>query len=330
MPRNQDIDNLRGLAMLAMIVDHATAYFLKDKTAYLFWNLSEWSVVAFLFCSAYLFYTREFIFGWKNFFAYVKKRFLRLYLPYFYFLIFYFPLRYFLYSKKIGLNDVVKNIFLYGGLDLNWLVLIFFELTLVFPVVYYFWKKNKVLYYLYFFVSLGSAVYYLYLRDWNYRFVMWLPWSLVIYFVIFYIENQKRWKRLLGLGIAAAIVYYASMQLVINLGHNVTQYYNKYPPNVFHISYGVFVTLIFYFMSKMKLFKVLRLEKILFFFSFYSYPIFFIHNLVIFSLDWMNVNLINWYVFTGVIIAITSVIVLLLNARKISPGLSGSRPRQRS
>lgn len=303
--------------MLAMIIAHATAYFLKDRFAFLIWDFSEWSVVTFLFCSSYLFYSRDFIFSIKNIVNYVKKRLVRLYLPYFYFLLLLFPLRYFLYTKKIDFDYIFKNVFFVGGLDLNWLVLIFFQLMFIFPIIYFFKKRSSFLYYLYFLVSLASSIYYLYVRNWDYRVIMWLPWSITIYFTIFFIDNQKKWEKLAIAAVVGFLVFLWSRSLVSNLGHNLTQFYNKYPPNIYHISYGIFSTLVLYFISKKNIFKILGLEGFLNFLSINSYPLFFVHNLAIFVLLWVGVKFSNWFSFFLVVFGLSSAVVLLMQTSQI-------------
>jgi len=56
MDRDKMIDNLRGMAMLAMIVIHSISYFFSDKLSFLIWDYSQWAVPVFFFCSFYLFF----------------------------------------------------------------------------------------------------------------------------------------------------------------------------------------------------------------------------------------------------------------------------------
>ena len=301
--------------MLSMIVIHATAFFLRNKITYYIWDINEWSVVTFLFCSAYLFFSRPFKLDKTSLVSYAKKRFNRLYVPYFVFLLAYFPLVFFLDAKKITLSYVLKNIFFIGGLDLNWLVLIFFELSIIFPLVYYFKEKKKSLYKLYFGLSLVSSIYFLFVRTQGdlYRVIMWLPWSLVIYFTIYFVENKHKFKKLFLLTLVSLLIFIGSFYLLSYLKHDLSQYSNKYPPNIFHLSYGIFFTYILYVISQKNIFKFLWFDRILNFLSINSYSLFFIHNLVIVYLDLTNIEFSNWVTFFATIFTISCTIQIGLN-----------------
>lgn len=327
MERNKNIDNLRGLAMLAMIVIHATSYFLRDKTAFYIWDLSEWSVVTFLFCSAFLFFNKKFSLDIKSTVNYFKKRIFRLYPTYFFFLLFYFPLAFHFEKQKMNPSYILQNIFFIGGLDLNWLVLIFFEFMIVFPIVYFFKTKNKFLYYAYLGLSFASSIYYLFVRDWNYRFIMWLPWSLVVYFTIYFIDNIKKYKKLVSLFILSTLAFVATWLLLSKLGHNLGQYENKYPPNLYHLTYGIFSTMILYWLSVKNVFGFLKFDRFLNFLSVNSYPLFFIHNLVIFVLTWERIQFTNWIQFFLAISAISFLAQIILI--QLLSRMTGQKPARK-
>lgn len=81
------IDNLRGISIIAMMIIHATAYFLKDKTAYFIWDNLEWAVPVFVFCSFYVLFEKNLEFKRDQLIAFYKKRLKRLILLYYLFLI---------------------------------------------------------------------------------------------------------------------------------------------------------------------------------------------------------------------------------------------------
>lgn len=92
--RNSTIDSLRGLAIVAMIMLHTNAYFLSRGGWVSFsWNWLHFAVALFVFCSVYLF--------WKKAPAqpypvmeYIKKRVLRLLIPYYMFLLVFLQIIY--------------------------------------------------------------------------------------------------------------------------------------------------------------------------------------------------------------------------------------------
>ena len=114
MPRNKHLDNLRGLSMILMILIHATAYFLNDKVAYFLWDSSQFVFPVFIFCSVYLFFKKNVLINRKNIFSYIKKRFSRLLISYYFFLLVFFLSMIFIGRTVPSLSYVFQNIFLYG------------------------------------------------------------------------------------------------------------------------------------------------------------------------------------------------------------------------
>jgi peptidoglycan/LPS O-acetylase OafA/YrhL len=309
MERDKMIDNLRGMAMLAMIVIHAISYFFNDKLSFLIWDYSQWAVPVFFFCSFYLFFKSS---KKINFFQYLKKRFLKLFVPYYVFLGFFYILLYFFEKKSFfDLNYLKANIFLYDGLDFNWLVLIFTYLTLLMPLILFF-KKNKFLYYGYFLLSLFSSIYLIFVKT-NYRLTMWLPWSVLIYFTIYFIEQEKNKKKLFLISFISLLIFLVTRMIEIKIGHNLSQYANKYPPTLYHLSYGIFSIIIIFLLSKKNIFNFLNFDKLLNFLSINSYSLFFIHILVMYYLNWINLKTSNWFTFFLLIFIVSSIIQLSLN-----------------
>ena len=311
MERDKNIDNLRGLAMLAMITIHVTVLYWNDKTAHFLWDSLQWAVPVFLFCSAYLFFSRPFDFTFSSIKKYFVKRMARLFIPYYVFLGVYTIFTYFFDKQKFNLSYFVGNFFAYKSLDLNWLVLIFFELIFIFPLIALFKRKSKFVYYLFCLASLASSIYFIFVRPQQYRFIMWLPWSLIIFFTVYFIENQKKIKKLFFTGLLFMIIFAACYLLEIKLGHPLNHFSNKYPPNLYHLSYGIFSIIILYFLSFSNLLK--PVQSILNFFSINSYEIFFIHNLVIFLFNWLHIKYGNWLVFFTIVIGLSVVLQIMLN-----------------
>ncbi|PJC34372.1 hypothetical protein CO048_00305 [Candidatus Roizmanbacteria bacterium CG_4_9_14_0_2_um_filter_35_15] len=315
MDRDKNIDNLRGLAMLAMIISHTTAYFLKDKLAFLIWDITEFAVPIFLFCSIYIFYQKLKTIDWSSFLKYLKKRLSRLLLPYYLFLLVYFFLIYFFEPKKLSFHHFFSNIFLYGGLSLNWLVLLFIYLIFLMPFIFLL-EERKLWFYLYGAFSLVSSLVFVFISPINYRLIMWLPWSLIIYLTIYVIKNKNNNKRLFLLAAISLTVFALLYFVEKKTGHKLIQYANKYPPNLYHLSYGAFSIVFFFWLSKKKIFQFLSFDKFLKFFSINSYSLFFIHNLVILILNWLNIRFFNWILFFIFVIAISMILQFFLNVAK--------------
>lgn len=306
MVRNHDIDNLRGLAMLGMMVLHACSYFLYNKTVWLVWNYLEWSVPVFLFCSFYI------TFG-NNKKIDFKKRLKRLYVPYLVFLSVYFFLVFFFEKNRFNLPNILASLFLYGGMDFNWLVLLFIYFTLLVPVVRWL-EKYKFLFYGFFSLSLISSIVLIFFSPLNYRLDMWLPWTVYIYFTYFFVKKENDKKFIGAIALVSILAFGGLYLLELKTNHNLSQYSNKYPPTLYHISFGIFSTIILYWLSKMKIFHVFNFHKILHFFSINSYSLFFIHILLIFLLTWTKaVKSMNVFSFFGVILGASVLLQIVLN-----------------
>lgn len=306
MDRNKHIDNLRGLAMLAMIVIHACSYFLKDKTTYLIWNYLQWAVPLFVFSSFYVFFSRS-----KK--IDIKKRIFRLLKPYYIFLFFYFGLLFFFEKKNFNLNYLSANIFLYKGVDFNWLVLLYVYFTFLMPVVL--WMKNKkYLFYGFFVLSFLSSIYFIF-QPFNYRLIMWLPWSVFMYFTIFFFKNEKNIKLLNFTAVISLFVFILLYWVEVRIGHNLSHFANKYPPTLYHLSYGIFWVIILYRLSQLKVFASSLVSKFLDFMSLNSYTLYFIHTLVLFVMVWTKYfTQWNWFMFFLVNLGLSSGILMFLKS----------------
>jgi len=311
-PRNFIIDDLRGLGIFVMIMIHTNVYFLSNKIAYTTLELSQFAVPLFVFCSSYLSFQKELVFTPKTFFEYVKKRFFRLLPPYYIFLAIYLIFTHLKEPKKITEQYVINNILMIGGLDFNWLVFLFLEFTFLTPFLYILRKKRHLLFMIFFITSMFSAVIFLrYTPLPNYRYFMWLPWSLVIIFALFFKELEKNKKFILGSIIISGLLFFLSRTYQDLTAHSLFQYNNKYPPNVYHLSYGIFATLILYKISEYNL--LLPFRKLFAYLSKFSYSIYFIHILVIYVVTVFMKIKFNWVSFFVSVLLISLTVQWILN-----------------
>ncbi|MCX6732154.1 MAG: acyltransferase [Candidatus Roizmanbacteria bacterium] len=313
--RLPEIDDIRGISIILMIMIHTNVYFLANKISYLTLELSQFAVVAFIFCSAYLFYLKQQVYGWSEFFSHLVKRIKRLVIPYYWFFAVYYIFLLIKEPKKLTLSYVTQNIFVIGGLDFNWLVLLFIELAILMPFISYLFEKKRAWFYIYTAAAfLSSLVFLKYTPLSYYRYVMWLPWSLVLIYT--YLFNQLKEKKSLFWIITAFCfaLYYILPPLILKpLGRSLFMYDNKYPPNLYHLAYGIGCVNVLYMLSQWKLFSNYIVQTVINFFSVYSYTIFFIHILVIFVVTvFFHFNF-NWITFFLAVTGITMLVQLLYN-----------------
>lgn len=297
------IDNLRGISIIAMMIVHAASYFLRDKTTYFIWDNLEWVVPVFIFCFFYVLLEKEIYRNNINWFDYFKKRLKRLLIPYFVFLFFYFLIVYFFDFKKFNLNYFLSNIFLYGGLDFNWLVLLFVYFTFLTPV---FFKiiKNNFLKIAYFILIILSSIFFIFYKI-NYRLIMWLPWSFYLYLIPLF--QKKDNKKILLITLLSFFLFLFLRFFELNIGHNLSQFSNKYPPTLYHLVFGSFWIGVLYFLLRKKEIKILN------FFSVNSYSLYFIHIMVLYLSVYFKIIPSNWFLFFLQIFIPTVLIQKLLN-----------------
>lgn len=296
-----EIDYLRGFAVIAMILIHTSVFYVSNPFAYFFWNYSQWAVPVFIYCSGYLYF--------KNYdlrimpssraqaegnYGYSKKRIIRLLVPYYMFLPFFFLALFIIHPKILTTNYILQSIFLTGGIQINWMVLLFLQFTFLMPILIWIYNKYRIFFWIYSLISVGSCILFLFwkpLFDW--RLIMWLPWSIVLLFSFFYIKKRKK-NFVFMIFILSLIIYPLSLFTVRYLGHSVNFYDNKYPPNMLIISFGVLIISGFYILKDKGvkwykndkwhlplLFLLSPLSHLLLFLSRYSYSIYFIHYVIL-------------------------------------------------
>ena len=303
--RNQLIDSLRGFSMIVMILTHATAYFPSDRIAFTLWNWSNFAVPIFLFCSVYLF-IKKYEDKPLPLFAFLRKRFVRLLVPYYLFLPLFLIVLLIVSPEKVTIQYILQSIFIIGGVDINWLVLLFLMLTIILPIFIWTYQKARVLFWFFFIASFACATFLLVGRfDFSYKFIMWLPWSLVLFFTLLYIRFEKRRKVLIGIFLVSSFIFLTTYFFQIAQHHSTVLIHNKYPPNLLYISFGLSI-LLFLSLSERVLFSNAKVLKIIKFFSNYSYSIYFIHYtfLIIFA-AYIKTFQLNWLTLFIVVLVAT-------------------------
>lgn len=284
--RIEEIDMLRGLSIFVMIFVHTAAYFLSVPLVFLLWDYGEFSVPIFIFCSSYLFFIKKYnIDTWKDLFLHIKKRLLRLLIPYYLFVLVFISLEKFKEPAKLTPLYIIQNIFVVDGISINWLVLLFIFFTLLMPVILYLFEHKRVYFYLYTLVASASALLLMFYHfSFNYRLIMWLPWSLLVVFSLLVVKNEQRKSFFPGMFIFWMIVFFILRYLQLFLHRSLTMYDNKYPPNLYHLSFGIVSIIILYYIAKKGVFQLPLIKNLFSFFSKNSYSLFFIHWVVIYVL----------------------------------------------
>jgi len=156
-----------------MIAIHTTAYFPEIPAVYALWDTLEFAVPIFIFCSAYIFFKQEYHREVSHTLGYFKKRFIRMMVPYYAFLILYIPLLQHFDHKKITQSFITANIFLTGGIDFNWMVLLFLMLSFLMPFLMYLYNKRRGFFIAYTILAAASSVLFLFWRPYNNYKIVW-------------------------------------------------------------------------------------------------------------------------------------------------------------
>jgi len=299
---------LRGIAIVFMILIHTSYYFIADKTAHFLWNWSQFAVPVFIFCSSYLFF-QKYRDTDISIVHYLKKRVVRLLIPYYIFLLFFLPVAFVLSPQKITVRYIIQSIFLIGGVDINWLVLLFLFFTLFLPFINSIFRKKKVLFIFYTVVSLVSSILFvLYSFPFSYKWFMWLPWSVIVLFSLFFVLYEKR-KLFLPVSFIILFVLFVLTYQIERVSHHHTGFFqNKYPPNIYFLLYGMCSIIALYFLARIIILNR-WLTSVVYFFSRYSYSLYFTHyTVLIIGAAFFHTLVFNWISFFLAVLSMTVIV----------------------
>lgn len=306
-----EIDFLRGVSLFLVILIHCTVYYFSNPIARTVWNYAQLSVPVFIFCSFYIFFAKEFT-SQESLWLYLTKRIKRLLIPYFIFVPFFLVLLFFLNPLILNTKYVIQSITLTGGIELNWLILLFLELTVILSVL----KATKYKEYFLFPLTVCSILISLFFVFFhlpsaiNYKLIMWLPWSLILGFSYLFVKFQRKKIALLLLGIACCSMYLLLHVYLVTHGQSTIFRENKYPPNLYYLSYGMTSIIVLYFLAPV--FTVLK--KPITFLSTYSYQLFFIHYFfLIWFVQYKQLLDLPWWVFFCIVCGTTIITQLFLS-----------------
>lgn len=289
------IDFLRAAAIIGVIVVHTLQYNLKDSLTRFIWNYGHFIVPALIFCSGYVMEKHQYSFDkLSNIFSWWKRRLIRLLLPFYLYLVIHFLLLIIFPAFFSGLGlikspaYILKSVLLIGGIDANWLPLLFIEMMLIFSVLKLIIKRPFILGF-YILLAVFTTVFYtsrtafgISLYD-NYRLLMILPYSLIILLAIKAAQGEKfEVNKKLYLIIIPFCTIILGLLLTIwpNL-RSISLIIHKYPPGLYYLSYGLIISSLIILISTLKLFQQGIVNRFIIFTSKESYTLFFVSFIVL-------------------------------------------------
>lgn len=295
--RFDEVDVLRALGIIAVIAIHVLTYDLSSPINKFLWNYLQFFIIAFVFCSGYVLsaaYKKSFTSLLDILFWY-KKRFIRLIFPFWIYLIVHFSLWIIFpqFFSGLGLTKTtdyfIKSAVLLGGTNFNWLPLLFLQLTFLFPFFISWINKKKIIIVYLLGASFITLLFTLFRFPYSYyRFVMWIPWSLVLILAMYvYIKSSKDNvlssvnKRYLITGLLFLVIF-LFIHLFVPLTNASTNFYDhKYPPDLYYLSFGISATFFSLIVARLNFWQNVTLKNIYGYISRNSYQIFFIHYIIL-------------------------------------------------
>jgi hypothetical protein len=212
-------------------------------------------MVLLIGCSYYISNSKKQI----NYMSYVKKRFVRLIIPTWIFISIFFIVFYLISVLRaenyyFGLNQIVGSYTIMNGINsigFIWIMRVFFIIALVCPVILIFSNRIK-----------NNLIYFLYLSVYYFIYALLILFSgkihgLISLFYINIIIYGVGYSFIAAIGIRLPIMnkkevdflcvafMFLSLLLMYHNNFAYTQQF-KYPPTIYYISYGMFVSLLLY------------------------------------------------------------------------------------
>lgn len=306
--RRIDIDILRVIGLLCIILAHVNP----PKKIFI---LRNFDVVLMIIISSYLG-----IISFKKigYLQYIKKRFKRLVVPTWIFLVIFFIIAYIFNLCIINKKILFDSFSLMSGIGYVWVIRIYFIISILIPICKKLidTKSTK-------FIVLSTIIlYFIYEILYYYgifnnitienllAYIIPCYTLIILSYYIFKINNKK--KVLITfisfiIFISLTIYFYRTTNTLMNI-----QEY-KYPFRIYYLSYGVFVSsFLILCLTNDKLCNILN-NKIISFLSYNSLWIYLWHILIIYILKKYTFT---WYINYIILIIIPSLIVILQNKTK--------------
>jgi hypothetical protein len=235
-------------------------------------------------------------------------------MPYYIFLLFFLPTLFLLQRETVTPHYILQSFLAIGGVDIGWLVLLFLMFALLMPLFTFLFQKSKLFFWLGFILSTASTIVLLwYNPQISYKSIMWLPWSLLLYFTFFYQKFEHKKEKLITLFIITSMLFLGAYDIRLLSEKSTVLIHNKYPPNIFYLSYGMSLFLLLSFFLKRITFAPV-IAKPLHFFSRYSYQLYFIHYLLLTIIAAFLPQLkLPWYLFFIILIGASVITQQLLS-----------------
>ena len=290
------IDYLKLIGLLCIILAHVC------KNQYIM-RLRNFDVTLLIIISGFLAIDsyERLLKNNKPIFEYYKKRILRLLIPTWTFLIIYFIIIRIVCINDVypySINNIIRSFLLLDGIGYVWIIRVYLICSFLTPLFYYLNNKIKNSKIKIFFLLIVYIIYELFVYYkintlniiFEYYIAYLIPYGIVYIFGM--ISRKKERKKDIIISITFFFVHILTAIILYFKNNNVIQLTQamKYPPRIYYLSYGIFVSFLLFFVLK----KInLKKFKIIDFCSKSSLWIYLWHIMIIFLLN-TYYNSLNW------------------------------------
>ena len=305
MKREIKYDILIIIGLAAIILAHV------NPSKYIF-QLRNFDVVLMILISSYLGLK-----SYKNigFVEYIKKRFIRLVIPTWIFLVIFFCLNFFFNFIVVDYKTIITSFSLHSGIGYIWIIRIYFIIAFLIPICSVLLSKSKK--YTYIFTIFLYILYEIMchfgffnnnILEYLFAFIIPCYTLIIISTLIFNLGN----KQLFSIIITSFVIFVScGVYLYMKTGVIQQTQIMKYPFRLYYLSYGVLISSILVLMLNKK--HIIKTNKIINFISKNSLWIYLWHILFIYIASQFEVHWFIKYMFT----VICTVIIVYVQSKII-------------
>jgi hypothetical protein len=192
----------------------------------------------------------------------------------------------------MSLRDFISNVILTGGINFNWLVLLFVGIGLMLPVFQYLHASRRNVWFVFFVLSMACSVWALFNRasiSSSYRMwmlLLWIPFIQMFQTVeVLRRHNRRNLLTLVLLLVVGFAVIYVSL---IGSAASVHMSSHKYPPDIYYYVFSSAAVALIVYLAPYIVSLVPQLAmRYISYCSRVSYELYFAHILV---LTWLDVS----------------------------------------
>jgi hypothetical protein len=252
-----EIDFLKAFSVLSVILIHVLDRYRSDPWIHVFWVALHFAVATFVIASGFLQQMKvPVISDVKSALSWLAARIPRFIRPYYIYVIIHalliltFPVIFNRVDIEFTPKFIFDTIFLIGGFSQNWIPRLFVLMALIY-IAYEFirqqMKKSDTSMLVPFFLSLSVSILFLLcpgiVPTDIVKYVQTVTWLSLFFFGMLLFQQIQRKNFLLYAwsisGLLTFLLYYA----LIALGQRTSIFLHEYPPTLYFISYGIFITL---------------------------------------------------------------------------------------